>query len=231
MTVEFDRFILAGATDELAVEARARGTADALEFRMDLAEDPLAQLEAYNGELALIATNRIENEGGAVPEGETRRATLRSAIDDEAVAAVDLELSAVAAGDVDALRDRAAATDTAVIVSAHEFDGTPTRDAMAETLRRAAEAGDVGKLAVRATTMEDVLDLLVVTLERTRAGDRVATVAMGPIGRHSRAVTPLYGSKIGYAPVDAEDATAPGQYDLETLASLVRALRGDNEDV
>jgi 3-dehydroquinate dehydratase-1 len=37
-------------------------------------------------------------------------------------------------------------------------------------------------------------------------------------------VAPLYGSKNGYAPVDPAEATAPGQYDLATLASLVEQL-------
>ena len=59
----------------------------------------------------------------------------------------------------------------------------------------------------------------------TAAGHRVATMCMGEPGRHTRAVTPLYGSKIGYAPVDAADATAPGQYLLATLRALVDGLR------
>jgi 3-dehydroquinate dehydratase-1 len=53
-------------------------------------------------------------------------------------------------------------------------------------------------------------------------------MAMGAAGSHTRAVAPLYGSKIGYAPVDAGDATAPGQYDLATLASLVTTLQPAN---
>ncbi|MFC6730537.1 type I 3-dehydroquinate dehydratase, partial [Natronoarchaeum mannanilyticum] len=46
--------------------------------------------------------------------------------------------------------------------------------------------------------------------------------------RHSRAVAPLYGSRIAYAPVDAEDATAPGQYDLATLRELVEQLESND---
>jgi 3-dehydroquinate dehydratase-1 len=50
-------------------------------------------------------------------------------------------------------------------------------------------------------------------------------MAMGAPGRHSRAVAPLYGSRIGYAPVESENATAPGQYDLATLRELVQSLK------
>jgi len=83
----------------------------------------------------------------------------------------------------------------------------------------------VGKLAVTAESRSDVLDLLAVTHEFDAAGERVATMAMGAPGRHSRAVAPLYGSKIGYAPLDPADATAPGQYDLQTLSRLVKYLK------
>jgi 3-dehydroquinate dehydratase-1 len=48
---------------------------------------------------------------------------------------------------------------------------------------------------------------------------------MGEAGSHTRAVAPVYGSKIGYAPVASERATAPGQYDLATLRSAVETLR------
>jgi 3-dehydroquinate dehydratase-1 len=34
----------------------------------------------------------------------------------------------------------------------------------------------------------------------------------------------VYGSRIGYAPVDPARATAPGQYDLATLRGVVDAL-------
>ena len=49
-------------------------------------------------------------------------------------------------------------------------------------------------------------------------------MAMGEAGRHSRAVAPLYGSRIGYAPVDPAEATAPGQFDLTTLTELIERL-------
>jgi 3-dehydroquinate dehydratase-1 len=99
-----------------------------------------------------------------------------------------------------------------------------------ETLETACEYGDVGKLAVTANQRDDVLDLLVATRAVSVAGNAVATMAMGEPGRHSRAVAPLYGSKIGYAPVDPDDATAPGQYDLATLRSLVESLDGPTDD-
>jgi len=221
----FDSFTLVAASDSLDVTAAAADTADAVEFRMDLAERPLDELAGYEGTLPVLATNRAAWEGGEASDDEERLNALAAAAEHAAVEAVDVELASLTDGDGERVVDTAHKNDAAVVVSAHDFAGTPPRDAMRETLESAANRGDVGKLAVSAATRRDVLDLLSVTLERDEAGDAVATMAMGEAGRHSRAVAPLYGSKIGYAPVDPADATAPGQYDLDTLAALVERLR------
>ena len=224
--MDFASFVLAASTAELADEPAARDHADAIEFRLDLADDPLGQLAAYDGELPVLATNRVVAEGGEATEGSARVDGLVEAVASPAVEAVDVELAAVEAGRVDPVVEAAAAHDVAVVVSAHDLEGTPGADAMAGTLRAAAEVGDVGKLAVTAADPGDVLDLLSVTWSVSSSGRRVATMAMGEAGRLSRAVAPAYGSRIGYAPVEAADATAPGQYDLATLRSLVDALAG-----
>ena len=225
--MEFGTFVLAASTADLDEEPRARTHADAVEFRMDLAGDPLDQLSAYDGELPLIATNRVEWDGGDAADDEARLDALVEALEHPRVEAIDLELAALTGGDGAAERvlDAATAADVAVIVSAHDFEGMPDRDGIGQVLVRAAELGDVAKFAGTAETVGDALDLLQVTRERTESGDRVATMAMGEAGRHTRAVAPVYGSKIGYAPVDPARATAPGQYDLATLRSLVDRLQ------
>jgi 3-dehydroquinate dehydratase-1 len=230
--IDFESFVLAAATDTLADEPAAREHADAVEFRMDLASDPLATLDDYDGELPLIATNRPAWEGGEAADGPDRLDALETAAEHDAVGAVDVELAAVTDGDAaraDATRviEHAHAHDAAVIVSTHDFEATPPRDRLDELLGAAAEYGDVAKLAVTATDPGDVLALLAATWAATDEGRRVATMAMGEAGRHSRAVAPLYGSRIGYAPVDPASATAPGQYDLATLAALVAELEGE----
>jgi 3-dehydroquinate dehydratase-1 len=161
-----------------------------------------------------------------VPDGPERLETLRAAAEHSAVEAVDVELSTIESGEAAELLRTARAHDTRVIVSTHDFEGTPPRERLRDRLARAGREGDVAKLAVTATSPDDVLSLLAVTRDATRAGTRVATMAMGEAGRHSRAVAPLYGSRIGYAPVDPTAATAPGQYDLATLRALIDRLRG-----
>ncbi|MFB6229464.1 MAG: type I 3-dehydroquinate dehydratase [Halobacteriales archaeon] len=234
--MEFDSFVLAAATDDLSVEPAARDHADAVEFRMDFATDPLSALEDYDGALPVIATNRVDWEGGDAPDDDARLEALATAAEHDAVGAVDVELGALDPGrdENDAVRDGSWVVDharergTSVIASVHDFETTPSRADLDGLLDRATAAGDVGKLAVTAETPDDVLDLLACTRNHAERGSAIATMAMGEAGRHSRAVCPLYGSRIGYAPVDPGNATAPGQYDLATLRSLIDRLASES---
>lgn len=220
----FDSFVLAAATADLGDEPAAREHADAVEFRMDLAADPLDALAAYDGDLPLIATNRSTDEGGEAG-GRGRLAALRSAAEHDAVAAVDVERASL--DDPEGRRTAAHAREhgARVVASVHDFGGTPPVERLRDLLADAADRGDVGKVAVTATDRSDALALLEATHAAAEADERVATMAMGAAGRHTRAVAPLYGSCIGYAPVDPAKATAPGQYDLAALAGLIGRLR------
>ena len=229
MNVSFDDFRLAAATGDLADEPQAREHADLVEYRMDRSEgDPLSHLESYEGDLPILATNRASWEGGEADDDESRLESLAEAVTLDCVAAVDVELAALtdeeAGGNAAAVLARARSNDVAVVVSIHDFEGTPALSDLGQRLAEACSLGDVGKLATHAETKGDVLNLLRVTHEFTKAGNDVATMAMGELGRHSRVVAPVYGSRIGYAPVDPENATAPGQYDLATMRRLVDEL-------
>jgi len=227
--MDFESFVLAAATADLTVEPAAREHADAVEFRMDFATDPLSALSAYDGTLPVIATNRVAWEGGDAPDTEGRLDALATAAEHDAVGAVDLELRALEDGEGAShgaawVAEHAREHGAAVLASVHDFEATPPREELDDLLDRATAAGDVGKLAVTAGDAGDVLDLLACTWAHAQRGEAVATMAMGGAGRHSRAVCPLYGSTVGYAPVDPIDATAPGQYDLATLRSLIDRL-------
>jgi 3-dehydroquinate dehydratase-1 len=223
MDLTFDRFRLAASTADLSTEPAARDHADLVEFRMDLAADPVAAVVDYDGDLPLLVTNRAEWEGGGCDASEAERIDdLVAAAESETVVAADVELATLE--ETPDVGDRLRDADAAVVASAHDFEATPERERLDDVLAQAARLGDVGKLATTARNRTDTLALLSATHEATTAGLTVATMAMGAPGSHTRAVAPLYGSRIGYAPVDAADATAPGQYDLETLASLVATL-------
>ena len=219
-----DQFTLAASTATLADEPAAREHADVVEFRLDLAAEPLDALTAYDGELPILATNRAAWEGGGATDDSRRLEELTAATDVDAVEAIDVELAAIENASAESLCETARERGVAIVASAHDFEATPPRAELVRTLSRARSYADVAKLAVTATTRADTLALLSVTEQLTRQGQAVATMAMGEVGRHTRVVAPVYGSKIGYAPVDAASATAPGQFDLATLAALVEQV-------
>jgi 3-dehydroquinate dehydratase-1 len=225
--MNFEEFVLCAATADLDDEPTAREHADAVEFRMDLADDPVEALESYDGELPILATNRAKWEGGEAADASRLEALGEAAALDR-VEAIDLELDSIRSEAGQRVAETARENDAAVVVSVHDFERTPASADLRNVLEEATSFGDVGKLAVTAQSREDVLVLLAATQEFDARGERVATMAMGEAGRHSRAVAPLYGSRIGYAPVDPEDATAPGQYDLATLRDLVDSLESED---
>ncbi len=180
--MDFESFTLLAATDDLGVEPAARVDADGLELRMDFADEPLAQLDAYDGDLPILVTNRPTWEGGEAADTAGRLDALETALEHDAVTAVDLELAALeGAGDHDAGRVADAARDrgASVVVSTHNFESTPDREAIVSRLERACAHGDVGKMASTAQSPDDVLAMLGATRELTAEGEPVATMCMG----------------------------------------------------
>lgn len=213
-----------GSLKRLADEPAARPHADIVEFRLDLAEsNPLEALEDYDGTLPILATNRVKAEGGAAAVGEERLQTLKEAATRDEVIAVDIELKNLESNRGNTLIDEIRA-EASIVASVHVFDTTPSESQCHSFLKRACAAGNVGKLAVMADTYDDALRLLAATRKAANNGLSVGTIAMGQPGQHTRVVAPLYGSRLTYAPVDSGDATAPGQYDLETLSMLLSEL-------
>lgn len=228
--MDFESFTLAASLTDLGQEPMARDTADAIEFRMDLASTPRRALREYAGSLPVIATNRVEAEGGQATESPNRYAALADALKQPAVTAIDIELQALEQSKhAQELADSARDTGTTIIVSSHDFTGTPGKQVLETQLDAAHEWGDIAKLSVTANTYGDVLTILELTWTYSSNNKPVATMNMGEIGRHSRVLTPLYGSKIGYAPLSTCGSTAPGQFELAELRELITTLRPRHE--
>jgi 3-dehydroquinate dehydratase/shikimate dehydrogenase len=103
-----------------------------------------------------------------------------------------------------------------VMVSYHDFDGTPRNLAgIVRGLRRAG--GHAWKVAAHSRSVSD--SVRVCELAGTR-GDLVA-IPMGEFGLAGRVLSLRMGSALAYAAV--EQATAPGQLSLEAMTDLYRA--------
>jgi 3-dehydroquinate dehydratase-1 len=220
--MQTDRFALAATTNDLTREKHVRDVADVVEFRMDKAEDPIEQLSSYAGELPIIATNRGQWFGGqATDTGRLDR--LFEASEFDAVEVVDIELETVRGTGwvVHEFREN----DVDLIISFHEFEETPDVDTLLAIFEESTQHGDIAKVAAYAEGNSDALDMLRAVNTATNRGLNVAGISMGGIGSHTRVVAPLYGSKLGYAPLKTDTSDyAPGQIPIRKLRSMIDTL-------
>ncbi|MDL2253740.1 type I 3-dehydroquinate dehydratase [Ruminococcaceae bacterium OttesenSCG-928-I18] len=221
-----------------AVLAKA-AAADLVEWRADYyehAEDTESVLRTAQslygsmGETPLLFTLRTKEEGGQCERTREQYEKLCHEVIDSGFAdAIDIELSA---GDerVERLVDAAQKKGIKAIVSSHDFQRTPPREAMLNRLARMCKLGaDIPKLAVMPRNFEDVLSLLAITESFERQSDcPVITVSMGKLGVISRISGAYTGSALTFG--TAETSSAPGQLGIQALREILEVLeRGENE--
>jgi len=207
------------APPDLIHEARQSGL-DLIELRIDQyssfdSTHVLREVARFK-ECSTIATIRLKSEGGAWSLPEPERLSLFKKIIPE-VNALDIELSAetILADVVQA----AHAAKKIVIISYHDFDGTPTLNKLNGILDKAKSFGaDIVKIAAMATKPEDIQILAGFTI--ANAKKNVVTIAMGSEGALSRVFFPALGSLLTYARVG--QPTAPGQLGYSELLLLIR---------
>ena len=192
--------------------------ADMIELRLDLlsVSDPLETLKELRKATAkpIIATARHKSEGGSfqASEAERRDLLIRAAAYADYV---DVELLAEIR---DAVISRIAKP---AIVSYHDFEAMPDDRKLAGIYGRMKVAGAaIAKIAVTPQEKKDNLRILQFLL---LADAPLCMIAMGGLGRHMRAIAPLYGSALTYAYV--AESTAPGQMSLSELCQAIRLLR------
>jgi len=193
---------------EGAEGVKAASEADMIELRLDLVNEPIQAIKAVRLATTkpIIATNRLKTEGGMFQGSERERIELLLQAAPFADF-VDIELLAE-------LRDEfMARVNKPVIVSYHDFLGMPDEDEMATILENMKKTGAIyAKIAVTPKNLRDNLRILGLLLD---ADLPLCMIAMGNIGRHLRAVAPLYGSVLTYGFV--AKSTAPGQMSLAEL--------------
>jgi 3-dehydroquinate dehydratase I len=190
---------------------RGKGV-DLVEVRLDCLEgrgsglrDALAKIK-----LPLILTARHPREGGAGRLGDAGRAALLEAHLPSA-AFVDVEIRSAARFRI--LLASAKRNGVGTILSFHDFKRTPPAARLRLKLREALRHGaDIAKIAV---TLRDVRDLSALMSFQAGCG-KLATMGMGPLGKVSRLVLPLAGSRLVYGYLDRPQVD--GQWPAEELA-------------
>ena len=207
-----------------AIHAASVG-ADMIEIRIDLLDYPADSLHSLFEELnksvriPIIATNRINTEGGKFDGSEEERIEILLSVL-ELADAVDIELRAEREYR-DMVVHRAKKAGKRVIISYHDFLATPDITVMQNIISDCFDAGaDIAKLAATPHSYGDALSLLKLTLDCAPA--RVCIIGMGGYGVHTRVIAPIYGSALAYTSVGA--ATAPGQIGIRELRGMLEML-------
>ncbi|MEM2875134.1 MAG: type I 3-dehydroquinate dehydratase [Candidatus Hadarchaeales archaeon] len=208
---------------EMERKIKLAGEADLVEVRMDLAGKKLDLSRIMPCGIPLILTNRPRKEGGGYEGGEKERVGALLESMDLRPSCVDVELSTPP----DLMRevlDEARRKKISVLISHHEFSGTPKPEFLEDILKKATDKGNFVKIVTMAKTREDatrMLEFLVRTQERSEVP--LISFAMGEAGKITRYIAPVLGSPWMYAGV--LEKTAPGQPDLKTAVEWIHYLR------
>ncbi len=199
--------------------------ADIIELRIDMFEnidtDYVKKIvvqvkEKFNK--PIIATVRLESEGGRLHIDAEKRVELFKAIVD-LVDAVDIEIRSDIFGKIVKLAHKEGKI---AIGSFHDFLKTPTYDDMTAIIRQGrSHNADIVKIAVMPNSLEDLRTITELTLHHSNEG--LISIAMGETGMASRIFLPMIGSLLTFASLDL--TTAPGQMSLEKMKEFFTVIK------
>ena len=224
---------MVGLALERAGLAADRG-ANLIEWRVDaLAEDPQAlgamRRLVRDSPLPAIVTIRAAAEGGLYDGDDRDRVSLLESLgtSGDPPRYLDVEWSSYSrsanlAQKIDLVVDhpgQARAVETRLILSLHDLEGRP-RDLLQKVAAMAQEpACAIVKLAWRARSIRDNLELFDLLSERPAP---MAAMGLGPFGLMSRVLSPKFGGFMAYAALESDLATADGQPTIEELLETYR---------
>ncbi len=213
-----------------ALAARAAG-ADLVEYRVDgfITEDDDTDLASSisdvvnivaDSPLPCIVTCRIAAEGGAYEGDDGVLARLLEALisADHPPQYIDVELATIERStEIRSLAARLAEVEAPrLIVSMHDFNQRPADLTRRQERVAAVKGAAVLKLAFRARSLRDNLELFEILQTRD-----IPTIAlgMGEFGVMSRVLAPKFGAFLTFAALRSEAATAPGQPTIGELTT------------
>ncbi|MCH7791522.1 MAG: type I 3-dehydroquinate dehydratase, partial [Planctomycetes bacterium] len=219
-----------------ADEAKRAG-ADLVEWRVD---------EVFHGEGDDHGTQRVERlvarsplpcivtcrptwEGGSYDGDDAARVALfeRLGTSDNPPRYIDVELAAYTRSEnlrrkvnlaVDHPEQRRD-VHTSLILSIHDFDGRPADLSRRLLTMRDELAARVTKVAFRARSLRDNLELFDLPAQQGRP---TIALGMGEFGTLSRVLAPKFGGFLTFASLRPAEATAPGQPTVDELLNLYR---------
>jgi len=193
------------------------------ELRLDYLEQPDLPRLFRTRPGPVIATNRLPAEGGRWRGSEEERRRLLEEALALGVSCLDVELAADAAWRRELYARRG---DAKIILSWHDFSGTPDAATLAATLQEMLDQeAEILKLVTLARQPEDNLRLLSLIPQARDRGREIIAFCMGPLGKWSRLASPLLGGFLTFAPFSKKGASAPGQLTVNEVKRLWQMLK------
>ena len=189
---------------------------DLVEFRFDRISD-LKILEVIGEtkkEFKIIATDRGKRDAAS-------RKKLLQAAAESGFDFVDVDLEDPASHEIIPVLK---GSKSQLIISYHDFSGTPSSDALSKLLiKERLSGGTVCKIVTTAKYPRDNLTILSF-VESNASTARLVSFAMGRIGIPSRVLTTLYGAEFTFASLDEQSQTAEGQLSIDNLRKVWQIL-------
>ncbi len=217
-----------------AVDAQRKG-ADLVEYRVDRLFDGSDESRAAclrladESPLPCIVTCRTSREGGEYDGPDDERVALIEALGtaDRPPRYLDVELSTLERSANLRQKIRLAVQHPAqlreqrpsLILSLHDFDRRPPDLIRRLGAMQGEDAAAVLKIAFRARSLRDNLELFDLVVERDRP---LIALAMGEFGLMSRILAPKFGAFLTFASLHPSEVTAPGQPTIDELVELYR---------
>ncbi len=218
--------IALGITSAKELFRLARQEAEAgetfLEFRVDYLPNPMDGAQVIRDFLAahpqctVLATCRRHQNHGHFNGSIDEQLRILEVCLDAGARAVDIELESAesaAAGKIEPFRGRAW-----LIISYHNFGGTPSLDAVMRRMREFP--ADAYKVVSTARKPSDSHRVLALAKDYPRTN--LILLAMGELGFPTRVLSPAMGGVFTYAAPSSAEGTAAGQVSARLLRNLYR---------
>ena len=224
-----------GMTAEEVLEQTALSNTaecDLIELRIDAFEhaDDIAKVKSLlrkikrSAEKPVIFTFRRKEEGGKKQISTEYYRELLNMVADSALADfIDVEASAI--GDDRAFIEGLQDTGAYVIMSKHDFDGTPSAEEIKDIYIGMNEMGaDIAKVSYMPNSKSDVVNLITATLDVTadRSFCPVIAISMGKLGMITRVIGEFLNSAVTFAALSKE--SAPGQLSVNVMKGMLDTL-------
>lgn len=219
----------------LQIETSVR-RADLLELRIDLIDNGnlrilIEKCRLHPASVKIVVTNRRkESSPGRDISRERQRIALLKESVRLGVDYVDVEVDTPEP----LLQELLSTVDThgnrtKVIMSYHDFSGTPSGDVLKNIFGECKRPGiSVVKIVTFANRPEDNLTVLSLIPHSLNKNQKIIAFCMGEKGRVSRIMAPILGSYLSFASLNRGAASAPGQLTINETELIMKIAAGDN---